>query len=105
MPPVSLGLDAGELDHVGELFGVICDQAAECDGRTRKSDVAQIRDPRLDFRIGKTRSDFLIELVDDLDRCVFGCPNLTNSGIRLLSGHCSRRARCNFTPNYVDVTA
>ena len=62
----SIRLDAGELDHLGPLFGFFRDELAEVGGRAGKRRAAQVGKPRLDLRIGEARVDLPVELVDDL---------------------------------------
>ena len=72
---VLLGPDARRLDHFGQLFGVIRDKLPEGGRRARKHGAAQLGDPRVDFRISETNTDFLIEPVDDFGGCVLGRAN------------------------------
>src|SRR5262245_36203656 len=73
--PVLLGPDARRLDHFGQLFGVIRDKLPEGGRRARKHGAAQLGDPRVNFRINETNTDFLIELVDDFGWRVLGRAN------------------------------
>jgi hypothetical protein len=53
----SLRLDAGGLDHLGPLLGLIGDKLSEVGGRSSQDGAAQIGEPRLDLGIGER--DFL----------------------------------------------
>src|ERR1039457_4058819 len=69
----SVRLGARELDHLSPLLGFVGDELTEVSGRTREHRAAEVDQPRLDFGVGDSRIDFLVELLDDLGRCVLGC--------------------------------
>ena len=64
----SLGLEAGELDHLAPFFGFVGDDFCEVGGRARHAVAAQVGQPRLESLVGEARIDSLVELVDDLGR-------------------------------------
>src|SRR5215472_2039684 len=68
----SVGLDVGRPDHLGPLFGVICDELSEIGGRADKRRASKVGKPRLHLGIGEAGVDLLVELVDDLRRRVLG---------------------------------
>src|SRR6516225_9846121 len=71
--PASVRLDAGELDHLGPLLGLVDNQLAEVGGRTDERCATQIGEPRLDLMIGETGVDLLVDLLDDLGRRGLRC--------------------------------
>src|SRR5262249_24183913 len=68
----SLRLDAREFHHLGPLLGFLGDELAEVGRRTDKRCASETGESRLDIGIGKSRVDFLVELVDDVSRRVLG---------------------------------
>src|SRR5262245_35089305 len=64
-------LDTSKFDHLGPLLGVVGNKLPEIGGRARK-DRALLDEACPDARIGKTRVDLPIELVDDLGGRVLG---------------------------------
>src|SRR3954471_15875558 len=63
-----LRLHIGGADHLAPLLGLGGDELAELGGRAGQHRAAQFGQPRLQFRIGKTGVDLLVELVDDIGR-------------------------------------
>src|SRR5262245_51643633 len=68
----SLRLDVGRPDHLAPLLGVVGDELAEIGGRADKRCASEVSQPRLDFGIGEAGVNCLIELVNNLRRCVLG---------------------------------
>src|SRR5262245_37826762 len=68
----SVRLDVEGLDHLAPLLGVVGDELAEVGGRADKRCASEIGEPGLDFGIGEAGVNFLIELVNNLRRCVLG---------------------------------
>src|SRR5262245_2153468 len=62
----SLRLDLGVPDNLGPFLGFIADELAELDRRKNERGAAQLGEPRLYFRVGKSCIDLFIELEDDL---------------------------------------
>ena len=71
----SVRFDAGELDHLGPLFGFVGDKLAEVRRRACEYRAAEVSDPRFHLGIGEASVDLLVELVDDLGRRVLGRAN------------------------------
>jgi hypothetical protein len=68
-------LDARELRHFGVLLGFVGDKFAEIGGRAEgKHRCAEVGEPCLEFGIGETSVDFLVELVDDSAGVCVGTP-------------------------------
>src|SRR5262249_8322047 len=65
--------DAGELDHLGPLFGFVGYELAEIGRRARKYRAAEVGQPRLNLGIGEGCIDPIVELVDDLVRRGLRC--------------------------------
>src|SRR5262245_15406935 len=68
----SVRLDVEGLDHLAPLLGFIGDELAEVGGRTRKHRAAEVSEMGLHFRVVESRVNFLVELVNNLRRCVLG---------------------------------
>src|SRR3981189_2572306 len=62
----SFRLDAGELDHLGPLFGFVRDELAEFDRRAHVFHSAQIANPRFYFGIGEASVYFIVPAADDV---------------------------------------
>src|SRR6185503_13302114 len=60
------GLDLGRADDLAPLFGFLGDQLAEVGGRPAERGGAQVREARLQLRIGEARIHQLVELLDDV---------------------------------------
>ena len=56
-------LDAGELDHLGPLLGLIGDELAEVGGRARERRGPRLAKPRLYGGIGKRGDDDMAPIV------------------------------------------
>src|SRR5262245_1909789 len=67
----SLGLRAGELHHLGPLFGFLGHVLPELGGRASNERRAHAVEPLLRGRVGEDRVDGGVELVDDLDGRAF----------------------------------
>src|SRR5262245_22326607 len=63
---VSLRLDAGELDHLAPLLGLVDNQLAELGRRSRQRRAAEVGEARPHLGVGERRVDLLVELVHDL---------------------------------------
>src|SRR5262245_3399190 len=59
--PVLFRLDGRELDHLRPLFGGFGDDRRELGRRAPKHGAAQLDDPRLDFGIGETGIELLVQ--------------------------------------------
>src|SRR5262249_61865197 len=59
---VSVRLDVGRPDHLGPLFGVICDELAEIGGRADKRRASKVGKPRLPLWIGAAAGGLLFLL-------------------------------------------
>src|SRR6185369_16655246 len=68
----SVGLNAGELDHLRPLFGGLGDDRPEFRRRAAKRRAAQLDDTGLDFPIGDAGIEFLVQHGDDFRRSVPG---------------------------------
>src|SRR5262249_22647567 len=68
----SVRLDVEGLDHLAPLLGLIGDELAEVGGRTRKHRAAEVSEMGLHLRVVESRVNFLVELVNNLRRCVLG---------------------------------
>src|SRR5215471_2517349 len=71
--PGLLRLDARELHHLGPFLNVLGDELAELSGRTCKRRVAKVCKPRFHRGIGENGIDLLVELLDDIGRCIHWC--------------------------------
>src|SRR5262252_2666159 len=60
-----LRLDAGKLDHLCPLLGLLGDELAEVGGRAGHHGAAQVGKPRLHLGIAESRVDLPVEPVDD----------------------------------------
>src|SRR5215203_4173391 len=58
-------LHVGRADHLAPLFGFGHQQLAEFGCRHRERDIAEVGQPRVDFRIGEARPDLAVEHLDD----------------------------------------
>src|SRR5262249_20909589 len=65
---VSVGLDVGGPDHLAPFVGFFGDQLAELGRRSRQRRAAEVSETGLHLRIGESRVDLFVELVDDLGR-------------------------------------
>src|SRR5262249_17276828 len=65
---VSVGLDVGGPDHLAAFVGFFGDQLAELGRRSRQRRAAEVSETGLHLRIGESRVDLFVELVDDLGR-------------------------------------
>ena len=79
-------LDVGPPDHLAPLLGFLGDQLAEVGGRARKRPASQVGKPSLHLGIGERGVGFLVELIDDVGRCVPGRTE-TLPRARLVTGH------------------
>jgi hypothetical protein len=80
-----LKLDIRRPDHPAPLLGFVGDELAEFGRQARKHGAAQVGKPRLDFRIGESRVDLLVESVDNLDGRVLGRADaIAKKSMRLL---------------------
>src|SRR5262249_42062084 len=68
----SLGLEAGELHHLGPFFGFVGDEVAEVGGRARESRAAQVGNQRRDLGVSEGSVYLLVQLVDDFGGSVPG---------------------------------
>ena len=66
----SIRLDVGELDHLGPPLGLLDDELVEFRWRRRLDRIAQVLEPRLEFRIDKRGVHLAVEQRDDLRRSV-----------------------------------
>src|SRR5262245_23162122 len=57
--------EAGKLDDLGPLIGVVRNEVTELGRRARKRGATQVCQPRLELGIGKHRVDLRVELLDD----------------------------------------
>src|SRR5271169_2147214 len=64
--PGSLRLEAGKLDHLCRLLGLVCDELSEIRGGATKHHSAQIGEPRLHLGVDESRIKLLVQLVDDI---------------------------------------
>src|SRR5262245_41137625 len=69
---VSVGLDIGRPDYFSPSFREFSNELAKVGGRIDKRSAAQVGEPRLHLWIGKHGIDLLVELGDNLSRCVPG---------------------------------
>src|SRR6516225_5836235 len=69
---VSLRLDAGELDHLAPLLGLVDNQLAELGRRSRQRRAAEVGEARPHLGIGERRVNLFVELIHDLNRRVSG---------------------------------
>jgi len=70
---VSLRLDVGSPDHLGPFLGFVGDELTKIGRRARKHRAAQVGKTRLEFGIGESRVDVLVELQDWI-LILTGCP-------------------------------
>src|SRR5262249_22603958 len=68
----SVRLDVEGPDHLAPLLGFLGDHLAEVSGRTRKHRAAEVSEMGLHLRVVESRVNFLVDLVNDLRRCVLG---------------------------------
>ena len=66
----SLRLDAGVLDHLSPLLGVVGDELAKVGGREREHDPTQVGKPCVELAVGEARVALFVEPVDDFSRRV-----------------------------------
>src|SRR5262249_7661597 len=66
----SVRLDVEGPDHLAPLLGFLGDHLAEVSGRTRKHRAAEVSEMGLHLRVVESRVNFLVELVNNLRRCV-----------------------------------
>src|SRR6266478_5436683 len=66
----SVRLDVEGPDDVAPLLRFVGDELAEVRGRARKHRAAQAGKPCLELGVGEARVNFLVELVNNLRRCV-----------------------------------
>jgi hypothetical protein len=66
-----LRFDAGELDHLGPLLGLVGDELAKLGGRHRHRNAAEVCKPLLDLGIGKADVNLLVEPVNDISGGIF----------------------------------
>src|SRR5262245_47944814 len=64
----SFRLDAGELDHLAPLLGLIGNELSELDRAHRHGHMAYLSHPRLDLGFDEAGVDLTIERLDDLGR-------------------------------------
>src|SRR5215813_2247638 len=62
----SLGLDAGELDHLAPLLGIVLNEFSKFGRRSGKDSAPKVGETHSHGGIGKTRVDFLVKLLDDI---------------------------------------
>src|SRR5262249_22927604 len=65
--------DTREVDYLAPFFSIVCDQLAEVRGRACEHSSSKLNESCVDFRIGDSRINLLIEFVDDIGRCAPGC--------------------------------
>src|SRR5258707_14117430 len=65
-------LEAGQLDDLPPLLGLLSDDLAEVGGRAGKYVAAEVGHARLDPRIGESGVYFPVEPVDDFGRRALG---------------------------------
>src|SRR5258708_15073978 len=82
----SLRLDAGEFDHLAPLFGFVGDQLSELSRRSRQRHAAEVSETGLHLEISKAGVYCLVELVNNLRRCVLGRAD-AEPGARLVARH------------------
>src|SRR5262245_42987940 len=68
----SFCLDVRRPDHLAPLLGFLGDQLAEVGGQAGKNRAAQAGKLCLELGVGEARVNFLVELVNNLRRCVLG---------------------------------
>src|SRR5262249_4946206 len=71
----SVGLDAGELDHLGPLLGFLGDQLGEVGSGAGKWFTTEIGHPRLHRGLGEHRVDLTVQSLHDFDRSAPGRAN------------------------------
>src|SRR5262249_41850329 len=69
----SVCLDVGRPDHLAPLLRFVGNETAEITWRASEDDAAEVGELRLQLGIGEAGVDLLVELVDDLGRCVCRC--------------------------------
>src|SRR4051812_6459799 len=65
-------LDAGRPDHLAPFLSFVSDEFAEVGGGTGEYSTTQVGEPSLDLRIGKSRVNLLVKLLDDCGGHVLG---------------------------------
>src|SRR5262245_1980697 len=71
----SADFDIGLSNHLAPLLGFGGDESPEIGRRARKRRRTQIGEPRFDPGFGKNSVYLLVQLVDDVGRCVLWCGN------------------------------
>src|SRR5262245_23118557 len=66
------GLDVDRPDHLAPLLDFCSDKLAKIGGHHRHWRAAQVEQPGLYLWIDESGVDFLVELLDDVSRCVLG---------------------------------
>src|SRR3982750_4498819 len=72
---MSFRLDVGRPDHLSPFFGFLSNEPAELSRRADKRRASKIGKPRLYLGIGEAGIDLVVELGDNLCRCVLGRAN------------------------------
>src|SRR5215212_10714580 len=68
--PVSFRLDVGRADHLAPFLSFVGDQLAKVGWRAGDHPAAEVGKPHLQLRISQPGVDLIVELGDDLCRCV-----------------------------------
>src|SRR5262245_31650451 len=71
--PALLRLDVGRPDHLAPFFGLLNDKPSKVGGRHWRCHVTKFRKLRLHLGVGEGSINLLVELLDDLSGCSFGC--------------------------------
>jgi hypothetical protein len=81
-----IGLDVGSPDYLAPFLSLVSDVSSKLHRRPRHHRAAQISEPLLQFRVGESRIDFPVELVDDFGGRVLGNTSAI-PGARLKARH------------------